>query len=40
MLVKRYRVEERSGDMIEFQTYSCVKLVVPSAMYVFKSAVA
>jgi len=21
MLVKRYRVEERSGDMIEYQTY-------------------
>ncbi len=40
MLVKRYRVEERSGDMIEFQTYYCVKLVVPNAMYVFKSAVA
>ena len=40
MLVKRYRVEERSGDMIEYQTYYCVKLVVPGAMYVFKSAVA
>ena len=25
MLVKRYRVEERSGDMIEYQTYYCVK---------------
>jgi len=36
----RYRVEERSGDMIEFQTYYSVKLVVPGAMYVFKSAVA
>jgi hypothetical protein len=40
MMVKRYRVEERSGDMIEYQTYYCVKLVVPGAMYVFKSAVA
>jgi hypothetical protein len=40
MLVKRYRVEERTGDMIEYQTYYCVKLVVPGAMYVFKSAVA
>ena len=40
MLVKRYRVEERSGDMIEYQTYYAVKLVVPGAMYVFKSAVA
>jgi len=40
MLVKRYRVEERSGDMIEYQTYYCVKLVVPGAMYAFKSAVA
>ena len=26
MLVKRYRVEERSGDMIEYQTYYCCKL--------------
>jgi hypothetical protein len=40
MLVKRYRVEERSGDMIEYQTYNCIKIVVPGAMYVFKSAVA
>ncbi len=40
MLVKRYRVEERSGDMIEYQTYYCVKLVVPGAMYAFKNAVA
>lgn len=39
MLVKRYRVEERSGDMIEYQTYYCVKLVTPGAMYVWKSAV-
>jgi hypothetical protein len=40
MLVKRYRVEERSGDMIEYQTYYAVKLVVPGAMFVFKNAVA
>jgi hypothetical protein len=40
MLVKRYRVEERSGDMIEYQTYYCCKLTVPGALYVFKSAVA
>ena len=40
MLVKRYRVEERSGDMIEYQTYYCCKLTVPGAAYVFKSAVA
>ena len=40
MLVKRYRVEERSGDMIEYQTYYAVKLTVPGAMYVFKNAVA
>jgi hypothetical protein len=40
MLVKRYRVEERSGDMIEYQTYYAEKLVVPGAAYVFKSAVA
>jgi hypothetical protein len=40
MLVKRYRVEERSGDMIEYQTYYCVKLTVPGAAYVFKNAVA
>jgi hypothetical protein len=40
MLVKRYRVEERSGDRIEYQTYYCVKLIVPGAMYVFKNAVA
>ena len=40
MLVKRYRVEERSGDMIEYQTYYDVKLIVPGAMYVFKNAVA
>jgi hypothetical protein len=33
-------VEERSGDMIEYQTYYCVKIVVPGAMYAFKSAVA
>jgi hypothetical protein len=39
MLVKRYRVESRSGDMIEYQTYYCVKLTVPGAMYVFKNAV-
>jgi len=26
--------------MIEYQTYYCVKLVVPGAMYAFKSAVA
>ena len=39
MLVKRYRVEERSGDMIEYQTYYCCKLTVPGAAYVFKSAV-
>jgi hypothetical protein len=39
MLVKRYRVEERSGDMIEYQTYCAVKLVVPGAAYVFKNAV-
>jgi hypothetical protein len=39
MLVKRYRVEKRSGDMIEYQTYYCCKLVVPGALYVFKSAV-
>ena len=40
MLVKRYRVEERSGDMIEYQTYYCCKLTVPGAAYIFKSAVA
>jgi hypothetical protein len=40
MLVKRYRVEERSGDMIEYQTYYCCKLTVPGAAYIFKNAVA
>jgi hypothetical protein len=39
ILVKRYRVEERSGDMIEYQTFYCLKLVVPGAAYVFKNAV-
>jgi hypothetical protein len=39
MLVKRYRVESRSGDMIEYQTYYCVKLVTPGAMFVWKNAV-
>ncbi len=39
MLVKRYRVEERSGDMIEYQTYYAVKLAVPGAAYIFKNAV-
>jgi hypothetical protein len=39
MLVKRYRVEERSGDMIEYQTYYCIKMVSPGTMYVFKNAV-
>jgi hypothetical protein len=39
MLVKRYRVEERSGDMVEYQTYYCVKLTVPGAAYIWKSAV-
>ena len=39
MLVKRYRVEERGGDMIEYQTYYCAKLTVPGAAYVFKNAV-
>jgi hypothetical protein len=40
MLVKRYRVEERSGDMIEYQSYYCAKLTVPGAAYVFKNVVA
>jgi hypothetical protein len=40
MLVKRYRVEERSGDMVEYQTYYAVKLVTPGAMYLWKNAVA
>jgi hypothetical protein len=40
MLVKRYRVEERSGDMIEYQTYYACKLAVPGAAYIFKSCVA
>jgi hypothetical protein len=40
MLVKRYRVEERSGDMIEYQTYYAIKLTVPGAAYIFKAAVA
>ena len=40
MLVKRYRVEERSGDMIEYQTYYHVKLIVPGAVYVWVAAVA
>jgi hypothetical protein len=40
MLVKRYRMEERSGDMVEYQTYYAVKLTVPGAAYVFKNAVA
>ncbi len=40
MLVKRYRVEERSGDMIEYQTYYNCQLVVPGAAYIFKNAVA
>jgi hypothetical protein len=40
MLVKRYRVESRSGDMIEYQTYYCCKLTVPGAAYIFKNAVA
>ncbi len=40
MLVKRYRVEERSGDMIEYQTYYNCVLTVPGAAYVFKDAVA
>jgi hypothetical protein len=31
MLVKRYRVEERSGDMSEYQTYYACKLTVPGA---------
>ena len=39
MLVKRYRVEERSGDMIEYQTYYCCKLTVPGAAYIFENAV-
>ena len=39
MLVKRYRVEERSGDMIEYQTYYAIKLTVPGAAYIFKTAV-
>ncbi len=39
MLVKRYRVEARSGDMIEYQTYYACKLAVPGAAYVFKNAV-
>lgn len=40
MLVKRYRVEERTGDMVEYQTYYGIKLTVPGAAYVFKDAVA
>jgi hypothetical protein len=40
MLVKRYRVEERSGDMVEYQTYYALKLTVPGAMYIFKNVVA
>ena len=40
MLVKRYRVEARSGDMIEYQTYYALKPVVTGAVYVIKSAVA
>jgi len=40
MLVKRYRVEERSGDIIEYQTYYGCKLSVPGAAYISKNAVA
>jgi len=40
MLVKRYRVEERSGDMVEYQTYFDIVLTVPGAAFVFKTCVA
>jgi hypothetical protein len=39
MLVKRYRAESRSGDMIEYSTYYDMRLIVPGAVFVWQNAV-
>jgi hypothetical protein len=39
-LVKRYRIEQRTADVVECQLYYDLKITVPPAAYLFLNAVA